>query len=324
MKILLLRFSSIGDIVLTTPVVRCLKRQLKAELHFLSKSAFSGILEANPYLDKVYTFQKNPEPGLIAQLRAEQYDYIIDLHHNLRSLRLKRALARPSFAFNKLNFQKWLLVNLKVDRMPKVHIVDRYMATVAPLGVSYDGEGLDYFIPEQEKVSADLLPPVPFTVFVLGATHFTKRLPEEKIIAICRLQAGPVVLLGGKTEIAAGQNIATQLGDKVLDLCGKLSLHASASVIALAKKVITHDTGLMHIAAALRKPIVSVWGSTVPEFGMYPFYPTGQHLNTSVEVKGLKCRPCSKIGHARCPRGHFRCMQEINPLDVASAHEITA
>ncbi|MFN0216258.1 MAG: glycosyltransferase family 9 protein [Saprospiraceae bacterium] len=319
MKILLLRFSSIGDIVLTTPVVRCLKKQLGAELHYLSKTSFSPILEANPYLDKVFSFQKEIPAELVRRLRVERYDYIIDLHHNLRSLCLKLLLGRPSRAFDKLNWEKWLLVNFKIDRLPNIHIVHRYMATVKHLGVEYDGNGLDYFIPEDENLESQQLPNQPFVAFVLGATHATKRLPEQKIIEICRQINHPIVLLGGKLEKNAADQIAQAAGTHVYNLCGLLSLHQSACVIRLSNKIITHDTGLMHIAAALRKPIVSVWGSTVPKFGMWPFYPTGMDLNTSVEISGLSCRPCSKIGFEKCPKGHFKCMKEIDAQRISNS-----
>jgi len=318
LKILLLRFSSIGDIVLTTPVVRCLKKQLGAELHFLTKTSFASILASNPYIDQVFSFQKDITSELEGQLKSERYDYIIDLHHNLRTLRLKIALGRPSRAFDKLNWEKWLLVRFKINQMPDSHIVHRYMETVRHLGVEYDGEGLDYFIPAQESLASIELPKAPFVAFAIGATHSTKRLPESKIIEICRLIAQPIVLLGGKTEQEAGARIANAAGGHVLNLCAQLSLHQSAGVVQASSKVITHDTGLMHIAAALRKPIVSVWGNTVPAFGMWPLYPTGMDLNTSVEVSGLGCRPCSKIGFDQCPKKHFKCMREIEVAQVAS------
>lgn len=316
MKLLVLRFSSIGDIVLTTPVVRCLQKQLGAEIHFLTKTGFAPILEANPYIHRVHSFAKEIGPELLQQLKNEAFDHIIDLHHNLRSLRLKLALGIPAHAFDKLNWEKWLLVNLHIDRMPDQHIVQRYMATVAHLGVQYDGEGLDYFIPPTESIDHVPLPAEPFVAFAIGATHATKRLPEEKIIEIGRQTPQPIVLLGGKTEQSAGERIAQVLGNQAINLCAQLSLHQSALVAQRSSRVFTHDTGLMHIAAALRKPIVSFWGSTVPEFGMWPFYPTGMHLNTSVEVRGLRCRPCSKIGFDRCPKGHFKCMRELPVADV--------
>ena len=314
MKALILRFSSIGDIVLTTPVIRCLKQQAGVEVHFLSKQAFKNILTPNPYIDRVFSFQKNVSE-VIPALKSEQYDLVIDLHHNLRSRWVRRQLDRPSRAFKKLNFEKWLLVNTGIDRLPDMHIVQRYMATVAHLGVQYDGKGLDFFIPEgsdwRHSEQADKIPATPYIAFVLGATHATKRLPEEKIMDICSQLQQPIVLLGGKSEIETGSRVALAAGTQVIDLCGKLSLYESASVVRDAAVVLTHDTGLMHIAAAFQKTIVSVWGNTVPKFGMYPFYPTGMQRNTSLEVLGLSCRPCSKIGYDRCPKGHFKCMQDI-------------
>lgn len=319
MKILLLRFSSIGDIVLTTPVARCIKLQLGAEVHFLTKSAFSGILRPNPHIDKVYSFEKDLDAELVGRLRAERYDLVVDLHNNLRSLRLKWALRRPSCAFDKLNWEKWLLVNLKINRLPNKHIVHRYLDTVSHLGVEYDGAGLDYFIPEETNLDEVPLPAVPFVAFVIGATHATKRMPEDKIVEICRLMRQPLVLLGGKAEADTGARVAKEVGEHVVNLCGVLTLHQSVKALQRSFKVISHDTGLMHIAAALRKPVVSVWGNTTPEFGMWPFYPTGYALNTSVQIAGLSCRPCSKIGFERCPRGHFKCMRDIAAASIVDA-----
>ena len=319
MKILLLRFSSIGDIVLTTPVARCLKKQLGAELHFLTKRPFEPILLPNPNIDRVFSFEKEVTE-ILPRLKPERYDLVVDLHHNLRSLRIKLALDRPARSFDKLNFEKWLLVNFKIDCLPDDHIVHRYMQTVEHLGVRYDGEGLDYFIPPEDEVQvsqySEMLDSGNYIAFVLGAAHATKRLPVEKAAEICRRLDQPVVLLGGKAEQKAAQAI---VGPNVVNLCGRLSLHQSASIVRQSAKVLTHDTGLMHIAAAFRKEIVSVWGNTVPRFGMYPFYPTGMDFNTSVEVTGISCRPCSKIGFEVCPKGHFRCMQEISIEKVVKA-----
>ncbi len=322
MKILLLRFSSIGDIVLTTPVIRCLKQQAGAELHYLTKTAFASILTPNPYLDRVFSFEKEVTE-LLPALRRERYDWVIDLHHNLRSARVKWSLRRPSRSFNKLNFEKWLLTKTGVDLLPIAHIVERYMACVQHLGVQYDGEGLDYFIPESEEINlSDLAPnlePGNYVVFVIGANHATKRLPDEKIVDICNVLQVPVLLLGGKAEKDLGQQIAKNAGAHVLNCCGNLTLHQSASVVRQAAKVLTHDTGLMHIAAAFRKEIVSVWGNTIPKFGMYPLYPNGMDRNTTIETEGLKCRPCSKIGYAQCPKGHFRCMNDLEITRIYQA-----
>lgn len=320
MKILVIRFSSIGDIVLTSPVVRCIKKQVShAEVHFLTKPQFKAVVEHNPYIDKTH-YLGDSIAETIAQLRAENFDYLIDLHNNLRSLRIKLALSGvKSFSFDKLNFQKWLLVNMHLNRMPKVHIVDRYLHTVQSLGVKNDGAGLDYFMPETvAQETQSLLPDMPFVAFVIGATHATKRLPKEKIASICRQITTQVVLLGGKTEQEDGAWIAAQAGNHVLNRCGHLTLHQSAYAVKKSAWVITHDTGLMHIAAAFKKPIVSVWGNTVPELGMYPYFGEDKVNHLMAEVKGLSCRPCSKIGYAQCPKGHFNCMNQQDEGEISS------
>jgi ADP-heptose:LPS heptosyltransferase len=292
-------------------VARCLKQQTGATIHFLTKGAFAGLPEPNPHIDRVFSFQKEVTE-VLPELRRERYDWVIDLHHNLRSLRVKAALGRPARSFDKLNFRKWLLVRLKWDLLPRRHIVHRYLDTVAHLGVRYDGAGLDHFIPPDQELQPETLAPDlspgAYTAFVLGATHATKRLTEGQMLEICRRHSGPMALLGGPAEAALGDRLAHAAGPHVINACGRLSLHQSASLIRQSARVLTHDTGLMHIAAAFRKKIVSVWGNTVPAFGMYPFYPDGVDLNKTMEINGLYCRPCSKIGYARCPEGHFRCM----------------
>jgi ADP-heptose:LPS heptosyltransferase len=328
MKILIIRFSSIGDIVLTTPVVRCVHKQLGAEVHFLTKKNFKGIVESNPYIKKVWTIEKNVSE-IADALKAENFDYVVDLHKNLRTWQVKNTLSTQFLVFHKLNVDKWLMVNLKINRLPKVHIVDRYLKTVEKLGVQNDGEGLDYFIPAKDEVDISTfnIPPqsrvsrdfvaTQYIAFVIGAAHATKRLPTEKIVEICNQVKLPVLLLGGKEDIENGQLIESQTTGKVINLCGKLNLNQSASVVRQATKVVTHDTGLMHIAAAFRKDIISAWGNTIPEFGMTP-YLSGEGSKI-FEVTNLKCRPCSKIGFDKCPKGHFRCMNDQNTEGVVSA-----
>lgn len=321
-KLLIIRFSSIGDIVLTTPAIRCLKQQTDATIHYLTKRFYATILASNPYVDNIYTIDKKVAE-VLPQLKTEQYDHIIDLHKNLRSAQVKRALGVPSTAFDKINWQKWLIVNTKINRLPDLHIVDRYLATAAPLNITNDGKGLDYFIPEDQEVKVNREFPTiatkPYLAFAIGAAHATKRLPTAKIVEICRKLTHPIILLGGPSEAAAGVQIAEQVGEQVINTCGKLSLHQSASLVRQAWKVITHDTGMMHIAAAFQKPIISIWGNTIPAFGMYPYYAAGQEANTTIEVTDLSCRPCSKIGHQQCPKGHFKCMQQIEVAQVIQA-----
>lgn len=335
LKILIIRFSSIGDIVLTSPVVRVLKQQLNAEVHFLTKKPFRSILDANPHVDKVYAIQSKPEE-VAKELRNERYDWVIDLHHNLRSLQVKLLLRRPSRSFNKINFQKWVMVQLKLNVLPPQHIVERYLETVRHLGVQDDGQGLDYFIPEAQEVTLrqvefpasfmpqwrSLLQQGQYLALVIGAAHATKRMPLEKLLELCQNITYPIVLLGGPEDRATGQQIVEHVGDHVLNTCGQYSLHQSASWLRQAQQVITHDTGLMHMAAALRKPIVTVWGNTIPAFGMSPYYPQGMNLNTNIELNSLPCRPCSKIGYSACPRGHFACMNQLEVQNIRAAIEL--
>ncbi|MBK8499899.1 MAG: glycosyltransferase family 9 protein [Flavobacteriales bacterium] len=313
MKLLVIRFSSIGDIVLTSPVLRCLKQQLPdTEIHVATKDAFADLVRFNPHVGKVH--ELGDDMGdLIRRLKVERFDEVIDLHHNLRTARIKRALDLPSHSFPKLNIEKWLLVNLGIDRMPRLHIVDRYMSTVAHLGVKSDGQGLELFIPPDRDVSLSSLPDAHrsgYTALAIGAAHATKRLPQHRLIDLARLVEGPIVIIGGKDDQAIARAIANDIGGRVFDATGRYDILGSASLIKQAKSVIAHDSGAMHIACAFGKPVVSVWGNTVPLFGMGPYLPKHPQRARIAEVQGLTCRPCSKIGHDQCPKGHFRCMEK--------------
>ncbi len=322
-KFLIIRLSSIGDIVLTTPVVRCLRNQYPdAEIHFLTKQSFKGIVASNPYINKVHLLGDSFEL-MLHELKTEEYDYIIDLHHNLRTLRIKRFLKGvKSFSFNKLNIEKFIYTSLKINMLPNKHIVDRNLEAIASLGVVNDGKGLDYFIPEADCVSKTDIPTshqFGYIAVVIGAALATKKMPLHKLKALCASIEYPIVLLGGKEDAEDGKAIAATADIKIYNACGKFKLNESADIVRNAKLVITHDTGLMHIAAALQKPIISIWGNTVPSFGMYPYYGklSAQHFDV-VEVNKLWCRPCSKIGYAKCPRGHFKCMEQIAVNEIVN------
>ena len=313
LKILVIRFSSIGDIVLTTPVLRCLKTQLKGvEIHFLTKSKFADVVKANPYIDKLWTIDESLD-DVLEPLRGEGFDYVIDLHNNLRSFIVRFFLEVPSVTFNKLNLRKWLLVNFKWNVMPRLHVVDRYLATVKRLGVVNDGKGLNYFISNEDRIGVEQLPLTHlhgFVAIAFGAAHNTKSIPYEKLRELCKTLTVPIILLGGKQEREIAIRIENEFKVKVYNACGTLNINQSASVISLAKAVVTADTGLMHIAAAFNKPIVSVWGNTVPDFGMHPYFGTSERSKWEAMEVSVQCRPCSKIGYAKCPRGHFKCMMD--------------
>jgi ADP-heptose:LPS heptosyltransferase len=320
MKILIIRFSSIGDIVLTTPVIRTVKTQLETEVHFATKIQFSGILEANPYIDRMH-FLHGSLPELIRELRKEKFDYIIDLHNNLRTRMIKVALGVKSFSFKKLNIEKWLMVNFKINVLPSKHIVERYLETVARLGVKNDALGLDYFIPQEDEVLPERLPETHrqgYIAYAIGAQHGTKKLPVSRMIELCEKINRPIVLLGGQEDVEAAEQVKHHFetidrtvppnGKTVIyNACGIYPLNQSASILKKALYVFSHDTGLMHIAAAFKREIFSIWGNTLPAFGMYPY----RTLFTILENNTISCRPCSKIGYDSCPKGHFKCMNEI-------------
>lgn len=310
---MIIRFSSIGDIVLTTPVIRMLKQQVKnAEIHFATKKRHACLVDSNPYLEKVHLLETNMN-SLIYDLKKENFDYIIDLHNNFRSNKIKRRLKIKTFAVKKLNWEKMLIVRLKVNKLPDVHIVDRYLETVSFFDIKNDGKGLDYFIDESGSFKKEELPgpfQKGFVAIVIAGTYFTKKFPPHKISEICQKIPFPVILLGGKNEYDEGELVLSQSKGNVLNYAGKISLNQSASLVRTANVVLTNDTGLMHIAAAFHKKILSFWGNTIPELGMYPYMP--DPVSLILETKGLNCRPCSKLGLQKCPKKHFKCMEEID------------
>jgi ADP-heptose:LPS heptosyltransferase len=319
-KFLIIRFSSIGDIVLTTPVIRCLKQQVPdAEVHFLTKKSYKTIIKHNPYIDTAHYYKDNM-PELLEKLRKEKFDYIIDLHNNIRTRYITFRLGVKAYRFPKLNWEKWLYTDFKIGRLPDVHVVDRYLSTLKDFNVVNDGAGLDYFIHDSDVVQLSRLPETMqqgYTAFVIGGKHTTKQLPYQQIYDVCKLLGSPIILLGSHSETDMANTIKNALGNRIFNGCGRYNINESASLLQQADKVISHDTGLMHIAAALKKPVISVWGNTVPEYGMYPYYGTKKDLHLGVvEVADLECRPCSKLGFEKCPKGHFECMRKIDIEEI--------
>ena len=323
-KFLVVRFSSIGDIILTTPVLRHLKQQVEdAEIHYLTKSAYKSLLEANPYVDRIHAFDGDIK-ACIALLRREGIDYVIDLHHNVRSARVKYGMKRIAFSVHKLNWLKWLYVSFKIDRLPGRHMVDRNLDTIRAFIEEVDDGGLDYFIPEKSEVDIHSLPEAFRKGYVglsIGAQHETKKLPVESLVKLCQKLEYPVVILGGPEDREGGELIVSSIPEReILNGCGSFSIHQSASLVRQARVLITHDTGLMHIGAAFQLKIISVWGNTVPGFGMFPY--RADSSSVQFEVGGLTCRPCSKIGYQKCPKGHFKCMLEQDLDRMASTAKL--
>jgi ADP-heptose:LPS heptosyltransferase len=300
-----------GDIIYTTPVVRCLKQQLPGcEIHFLTKQQFQYIYQKNPYLTKLH-FLKATLKETIAEIKGENFDYIIDLHNNLRTTLIKILTGIPSSTYKKHSLKKWLALKFKWHSLfSKEHLVDRYMESVKVLGVANDNKPIDYYIAKDYQLE-QFLPPShagKFVAFVIGATHYNKRMPNEKIIEICKEINLPIVLLGGEDVKSNAEEIRQAVGEMVYSTCGLTNLDQSVFIVSRATKVIGFDTGLTHIAEAFNVPIASIWGSTTPDLlGVFPY----KVADSEVIGIDLPCRPCSKFGLDHCPLGHFKCMKNI-------------
>ncbi|MBQ1697143.1 MAG: glycosyltransferase family 9 protein [Bacteroidales bacterium] len=326
LRILVIRFSSIGDIVLTTPVMRLIKAKYPdCELHFVTKKKFKDVVALNPHIDVLHLLDESLS-DCIKELKQSEFDYVIDLHNNFRSKRVRRNVKAGQVAWlNKLDVRKFLYTAFKINRLPDVHITDREVDTLKMLDITNDHKGLEYYISDEDNNKALELTSTlsgGYVAFVIGATYYTKRMPAELIAKIADRLTLPVVLVGGPGDADNAQIIESQCkNNRILNLCSKLPLNVSAGIVKNAALVIAHDTGLMHIAAAYKKEIITIWGNTVPEFGMYACEPGA--LSADFEVKNLKCRPCSKLGHHHCPKKHFNCMNQ-QPIDqiVEKANDI--
>jgi ADP-heptose:LPS heptosyltransferase len=339
MRLLFIRFSSIGDIVFTTPAIRCAKQQIPGvEIHFLTKAAMKAVTIGNPYIDHFHYFDKDLQ-ATINQLKACKFDYIIDLHKNYRTYQIQKALGVPSLSYEKLSLQKFLLTKLHLNFMPMRHIADRCLDALSSLGIVNDGKGLDYFIPKETTINAVALPASfesGYIALVIGASYATKKLPVSALQQLCHKIPYPIVLIGGKEDEAEGAAVQAINPIKVWNACGKFNLQESALLVKQARTVISHDTGFLYIACAFHKKTVAIWGATSPALQVEPYYPTVQQvnqttLNTNTAstilnnnemyfnaiVPNLPCQPCSNYGTNHCPQGHFACMQQQDLQSIA-------
>ena len=310
MKILVIRFSSLGDVVLTSPVVRCVKEQLiDVELFFLTKPGCVPLLKYNPYIDHIVELQDDLRKT-IEEIRGYDIDCIVDLHNNHRSRIVRSSLGCRSYVYGKENFHKFLYVLTKQDFMSGRHVVDRYFETVKSIGVHNDGKGLDCYLPEELRTEIGERrtekPKVPYVAVACGAQHYTKQMPVDKIAQMCSLIESPVLLLGDKSDALRITSHNSDWTGNVVNLCGETSLMQSAALVRDSAVVVTPDSAMMHLAAAFKRPTIAVWGGTTPTFG-FSSYGT---LHWDYVVKGLRCHPCSRMGKEKCPRGHLKCMME--------------
>ncbi len=324
MKVLVMRLSSIGDVLLTTPVVRCLKQQVPdAEVHFLTRGANGELLKGNPNIDKLLLLQESMDET-VAMLKRENYDFVVDLHNNHRTRKIRLSLGVQHSVYRKENLRKFVYVWTKLDVMSGRHVVDRYMQAVERLGVADDGKGLEVCLPAElvgarlleqrvgELKLADVLD-VPYVAIACGGQHATKRLPLERVAELCAHLKECVVLLGDAGDRSRIEQSGISLSPNVVNLCGRTTLMQTAAIVAASKVVVTSDSSLLHIASVFSRPVVAVWGATTPSFGFSAF----RTKSVDCEAGRLWCRPCSRMGSERCFRGSYACMQKQDWQGIA-------
>jgi len=329
-KILVIRLSSIGDILLTTPFIRQIHFKFpKANIDFVVKKEFEDLLIHNPYLNKVHTFDSSSESALKNLkncIKKEKYDYIFDLHNNFRSLLLRIGLSVSyTGVIKKDKIRQLILLYFKINyyKMPKP-VSQRYLDTGLKVGIKDDYKGLEIYWSEKETRSVETIlyrlrfaKNEKFISIAPGAGFFTKRWPItyfSKLIKQIHTQLKvKIVILGGVGD----KEMASELSHNpaVHDLSGQVSLLESAVILSQSAALVTNDTGLMHLATAVKKPVIAIFGSSVIEWGFVPY----RSPHVLIEEKGLSCRPCSHIGRASCPKKHFKCMRNISPDKVFAA-----
>lgn len=334
-NILILRFSSFGDIVLTTPLIRALRTRFpEARIDFAVKQQFAELLQTNPHLTAVYPYcADSGMQGLFRyarQLKRNHYDLCIDIHKNFRSY-LLRFLLRPKYtaAWTKHLLKRLLLVKVGINWYSHIQQVpDRYLASVASLGVVNDGQGLEIFpTPQAEaRVQAIFQQEHLFEQdlaigFGAVAAHPLKQWPLERFLQLgqqlVQRQNARILLFGGPAEVDQVREIAKNLPNNPIMLCGRLSLLESAAALKRCAVFVGNDTGLIHLTAAMKRPIVALFGPTVEEFGFYPYTTNAVVISTP-----LPCRPCTHTGKGRCKiQETHACMERIRIEEVMTAVE---
>jgi lipopolysaccharide heptosyltransferase II len=335
-KTLVIRFSSIGDIVLSTPLLRVLRTRFpQGQIDYVTRTEYAELVKSNQNLNHTYEFDARERfEGLRAlkkKIRDERYDLIVDIHDSLRSKYLRSLRGPKRVVVDKRVLERSMLVNLKKNLYKEVvSVVDRYIEPLSDLGVHNDAKGLELHIPDDVlfgvsgKIAALKLNRFEKVVGLCpGARHFTKRWPADRFArvgaAFAQKMDAKILLFGGAVDAPICNQICWDINnqagvERATSLCGQLKLLETAAAMEYCDVIVTNDTGLMHIAVAMHKKLVAVFGSTVREFGFFPYDPKAIVL----ETQGLVCRPCSHIGRSECPERHFKCMSEIDPDQVFS------
>lgn len=330
-KILIIRFSSLGDILLTTPLVRALKNRLQhCEIEYFTKAEFAPLLEGNPYISKLHILEGKDFAALsgkVAELKRHPYDLLIDLHRNPRSWYTRnKLLAEKKVKMKRDRFRRWLLVHLGVNYYRGfISVAVRYFSALNGLfdpPIMPDEKGLDLFLNDEDRAEARKFignKPGKLIAIAPSAHWNTKRwLPEkfaETADALAKKYNAQTVVLGAPEDENLAVEVCSMMRTPALNLAGKLSIRGTSAVMELCFLFIGNDTGLMHIASALKLPGAAIFGPTTRHLGYFPY----RSRLTVVEKEGLSCRPCTKQGNKKCPKGHFRCMKEISVEEVVNA-----
>ena len=318
---------TIADVVFATPIIRALKVQLdELELHILADLTAAFTLDENPYVDNIH-FPTGSTWKNYRRLKREKFDIVVNLREGLNSKFLTLLLNAKTYALKSNRWKEWLMINLKIDQLSNHHLVHRMFEGLSKLPIKPDELGLDYFIPDKDKVAKDWLPEAfreAYVVFCINASHNTRKLTVSRMIELCDKINKPIVLLGSKEDTETGEAISEffnqsfsagyeegllQLNKSTIiyNACGKFNFNQMASVVKQARAIFTFDNEFIPIASAFKKEIFGLWGNTILLIGRYPY----RTKFTVLENNKTSCRPCSARGFAKCPKGHFNCMNQI-------------
>ncbi len=321
-RILILRLSSIGDIILSSFFIRQVARAFpNSKIDFVIKKQFNDLVKYNPNITNVYYVESEKGYNQLYKLRKKlknnNYDLVFDLHNNLRTRFLLAGISKSKkWKIKKDKILRALFVWFKINKYKSIKSIPlRYLETGTDTGIKDDQKGLELFW--DRNIERNLNKKKPFLLkdkyiaLAPGAAHYTKKWPIEYFMELVEIlskkQEENIIILGGPDDADDGNEL--ELNNKVINLTGKLSLLESAIILKKAKVLISNDSGLMHMATAVQTPVLVIFGSTVEELGFFPF----RSKYIIIQNKDLKCRPCSHIGKDYCPKGHFRCMVEIKP-----------
>ena len=300
MRILLVRLSSLGDVILVSSVLSPL-REKGVEVDLLTYRPFGEVFKGDKRLRKVIEVDKKNFKSL-SSIRSlaeslKGYDYGFDLHGILKTYLLSKYLPFPVFRYKKSSLLRRLMVIFKPFRAKWLYVPEMYSEVFRKVGIEIENPRPELHIsPYEIKKVKEFVPLKEFAVVAPGARWKTKRYPEEKfrnVIELLKLRRIQSVIVGGKEEEETGKKLSSETG--TVNLCGRLSIRESLSVISLSIGVISNDSAVVHMARAVKKPVVAIFGSTHPALGFAPYPDEGIAI-----TRNLPCSPCSLHGKTKC------------------------